>query len=192
MKIVAVAFSARKEGNCSKLSLYCLEKMAEEGWEVELLQAHDLTITPCHHCDYECFANKVCPIDDDVAMTYEKCRNADALIFAVPNYGGHLAALYFAFAERAQSEFRKFTDFEKELLLKLNFIIIGNLSAGGDMALHEALYGFANLDFWPETLLFPAREYGQSSLKGNLIERAEVRNRLDRFVEMVIQKSRKS
>lgn len=38
---------------------------------------------------------------------------------------------------------------------KINFIIIGNLSAGDDMALHEALYNFANLNFWPETLLFP-------------------------------------
>ncbi|MEM2930566.1 MAG: hypothetical protein QW797_06900 [Thermoproteota archaeon] len=75
---------------------------------------------------------------------------------------------------------------------KINFIIIGNLSAGGDMALHEALYNFANLSFWPETLLFQAREYWRSSIKGDLINDPEVRKRLDRFVEMILKKLRSS
>lgn len=192
MKALAIAFNAREEGNCAKLAQYCLNKLAQKGWKTELLKAYHLKITPCSKCAYECFKNKECPIADDVPMAYAECRKADALIFAVPDYGGHLASVYFAFAERAQFEFRKFALFEKEFLRKVNFLIVGNLSAGGDMALHEALYGFANRSFWPETLLLPAREYAQSSLKGNLMESPDVKKRLERFVEMVVQKSTKT
>lgn len=190
MKTLAVAFSARSEGNCARLSRYCLDKLKEQGWQTELLNAYDLAITPCSHCDYECFANKDCPVNDDVPMIYEKCREADALIFAIPDYGGHLSALYFTFAQRGQFEFKKFNNFDEEFFRKLNFIIIGNLSAGGDMALHEALYDFANRSFWPETILFSAREYDRSSLEGDLIESPDVKKRLDRFVEMVVEESR--
>lgn len=189
MKALAVAFSARKKGNCYRLVEHCLNRLVEKGWETELLKTYDLQITPCNQCDYECFKNGKCPVHDDIPMIYEKCQQADTVIFALPNYGGHLTSLYFAFAERGQFIFQTSEDLNESYLKKINFIIIGNLSAGGDMALHEALYGFANRDYWPETLLFPAREYGQSSLKGNLIESVEVKKRLNRFVEMVIQKS---
>jgi hypothetical protein len=111
---------------------------------------------------------------------FQKCGDADILIFAIPTYSGHLSSLYFAFDERGQPFFKK-----------INFIIIGNLSAGGDMALHQALYSFANLDFWPETVLFPAREYGRSSINGDLIEIPEVKKRLDRFVEMIVKNVKK-
>jgi multimeric flavodoxin WrbA len=188
LKALAVAFSARDEGNCKRLCTYCLGRLQDKGWQTELLSAFDLRVTPCENCRYECFKGESCPIDDDVPKTYEMCREADVVIFAVPTYGGHLASVYFAFAERAQSVYKSFADFEADFLRKVNFIIIGNLSAGGDMALHEALYGFTNRDFWPETLLFSSREYGQSSLEGTLVDNSEVRGRLDRFVEMVLKK----
>ncbi len=191
MKDLAIAFSARKEGNCSKLSRYCLGKLEEKGWQTELLKACDLKITQCGYCEHECFHDKKCPIEDDVPETYQKCLASDSIIFAVPTYGGHLASVYFAFLERAAGVFESFACFEEDFLKKVNFIIIGNLSAGGDMALHEALHDFADRKFWPETMLFPSREYGQSSLLGNLIERPEVKKRLDRFVEMVVKKSEK-
>ena len=122
MKVLAVVFSARKEGNCSKLATYCLDRFREYGSKVEIIKASQLDIRSCNHCDYECFTN-----------------------------------------------------------------IVGNLSAGGDMALHEALYSFANLGFWPEVLLFPSREYGKNSIKGDLIEVPEVKKRLDEFVKMLVK-----
>jgi multimeric flavodoxin WrbA len=187
-KVLAVAFSARGEGNCKRLCAYCLDRFRDRGWQTELLNVFDLQVTPCDKCRYECFNDGACPIDDDVPRIYRMCGEADTVIFAVPTYGGHLASLYLAFAERAQYAHRGFGDFEADFLRKINFLIIGNLSAGGDMALHEALYDFANLGFWPETLLFPAREYGRSSLDGDLIENGAVRERLDGFVEAVLQK----
>jgi len=190
-KVLGVSFSARKGGNCFKLVSYCLEKFKERGFETEVLNAYEHEITPCSHCNYDCFNNRECPIKDDVPLIYQKCESADILIFGVPTYGGHLSSLYFAFAERSQSIFRSFQEYTEKLLKKINFIIIGNLSAGGDMALHEALYSFVNLSFWPETLLFPAREYGRSSIKGDLVNDAEVKKRLDRFVEMILKKVEK-
>lgn len=190
-KVLGVSFSARKEGNCLRLVNYCLDKFKEQGFETDVVNAYEHEINPCSHCDYECFTGKECPIKDDVPMIYQKCGSADILIFGVPTYGGHLSSLYFAFAERSQAAFKSFQECTEKLLKKINFIIIGNLSAGGDMALHEALYNFANLSFWPETLLFPAREYGRSSVKGDLINDPEVKKRLDRFVETILKKVEK-
>lgn len=191
MKIIGIGFSARKQGNCLKLLEYCLENFKERGFETEFLNAYDLKITPCSHCNYECFAHKECSTKDDVSEVYKKCEAADIIIFAIPTYSGHLSSIYFAFTERAQPIFKSFQECAEKLLKKINFIIIGNLSSGGDMALHEALYSFANLDFWPETVLFSAREYGRNSIKGDLIEVPEVKKRLDRFVEMILEKFEK-
>ncbi len=191
MKALAVAFSARKEGNCSALSRYCLERLTEQGWETEFLAAYEHKLTPCSNCDYECMSEEPsCPISDDVPVIYRKCLEADVVIFAVPDYCGHLSSLYFSFVQRGQSVYKIFPDFNHDFLRKINFLITGNLSAGGDMALHEALYNFAGQQFWPETLLFPAREYGKNSLKGDLLEVETVRERLDRFVEMITKKAR--
>lgn len=187
MKVLSIVFSAREEGNCLKCVEYCLDRFREYGFETEVMNAFELEIRSCSHCGYECFDNKKCPIEDSVLEIYKKCEDADILIFAIPTYGGHLSSIYFAFTERSQAIFKSFLECTERLYRKINFIIIGNLSAGGDMALHEALYSFANLDFWPETLLFPASEYGRSSIKGDLIEVPEVKKRLDRFVEMILK-----
>ncbi|MBN2380308.1 NAD(P)H-dependent oxidoreductase [candidate division WOR-3 bacterium] len=167
MKTLALAFSASKEGNCSKLAGYSLARFAGQGWQPELLKACHLAIQSLRL--RVLFCAKLCPVEDGVPMIYERCRNADAVIFAVPDYGGHLASLFFAFSERAQYESRKFTDFEGEFLSKINLIVVANLSAGGDMALHEALYSFANLDFRPEILLFPGST-GKAHSRGILLK----------------------
>jgi multimeric flavodoxin WrbA len=187
MKILGMVFSARKEGNCLKCVKYCLDKFKKHGSETEILNSFEHEIRPCSHCGYECFTNKKCLIKDDIPEVYKKCGDADILIFAIPTYGGHLSSQYFAFSERSQAIFNSFQECSERLLKKINFIIIGNLSAGGDMALHEALNSFANLKFWPETLFIPAREYDRSSIKGDLIEVPEVKKRLNRFVEMILK-----
>jgi len=192
VKVLAVIFSARKEGNCSKLAAYCLDRFQEYGFEVEIMKASQLDIRSCNHCDYECFANKECPIRDDVPNIYKKCEDADIVIFAIPTYGAHLSSMYFAFTERSQAIFKSFDHYTETFLKKINFIIVGNLSAGGDMALHEALYNFANLDFWPEVLLFSSREYRKNSIKGDLIEVPEVKKRLDEFVKMIRSNMKKN
>ncbi len=177
MKILGIAFSARREGNCLKTVEYVLSIFKEKGIETEVINTFHAKIYPCSHCAYECFNDKECPVADDVPDIYIKCQTADSLVFAVPTYGGHLSSLYFAFKERGQSVRCK------DFLKRVNLIVIGNLSSGGDMALHEALYDFT---VSPETLLLSADEYGRHSLEGDLIEVSAVRLALDRFADRIM------
>lgn len=192
MKALGVAFSARKEGNCLKFLQYCFEKLRQRGYETELVNAYDHQITPCSHCGYECFSSSSegksgpCPLKDDVPWLYEKCKGADLLIFAIPTYGGHPSALYMAFGERAQ--FSNWEEFQRNFSSKVNLIIIGNLTSGGDMTLHEALSDFYNLNPPPEVLVISARELGQNSLRGDLVEEPEVKLRLGRFVDLILRR----
>lgn len=189
MKALGMAFSARQKGNCLSFIQHCMDRFKEHKYESEIVNGFDSAITPCSHCDYECLAGRECPITDDVPRMYTMCKEADILLFAIPTYSGHLSASYLAFCERSQFVVTDFETFQEDFLKKVNFIIIGNLSAGGDMALHEALHYFTNLEFQPKTLLFPAEEYGRSSLRGDLLEVPEVRNRLDTFVETLVKSS---
>ncbi|WP_258083921.1 flavodoxin family protein [Thermococcus thermotolerans] len=186
MRALGVAFSARKSGNCARILEFCLQKFEERGFETKLIEAYDLKITPCSHCSYECFSGK-CPIADDVPRLYMKSMNADLLIFAVPTYGGHASGLYRAFSERGQAIFKSYEEWDA-FTRKLSFIVVGNLSSGGDMALHEVLYGLAGGESWPEAILLSSNEYSGSSLKGEPIEHPEVGARLERFVERIAKK----
>ncbi len=187
MKALGMAFSARREGNCLRLTRYCLGEFERRGFETGVLNAYELQINPCSHCNYECFATGECPIRDDAETIYRKCESADVLIFAVPTYGGHLSSLYLAFSERVGVFFRRSAESAAKFMRKINLLIIGNLSAGGDMALHEALYDFMDLGFRPEALLFPAREYGRISIDGDLIEVPHVKERLKGFVDRILK-----
>lgn len=188
MKVLGVTFSCKKSGNGTKMLGHLMEGFNKKGYETEIINVYDLKITPCSRCDIECFKGKKCPIDDDVYKVYDKCFESDIVIFAIPDYAGHLSSLYFAFTERAQGWIDNYSTYVEKYLKKLNFIVIGNLSAGGDMALHQALYDFSNRDFYPETLLFSSREYGLSSIAGNLIENAIVRKRLDDYIGRIDRK----
>ncbi len=185
MRVLGIAFSARREGNCLSCVLYCLDKFREKGFEVELLNAYDLEITPCSHCEYECFNERhSCPINDDVPEIYRKLEEIDLALFGVPNYVGHSCGLYRGFIERAQA-LRAGCNLWK---VPKGLVVLGNISAGGDMVLHEVLYDFYNAESRPEAVLIPAREYGRVSIKGDLIESPDVRHRLDRIVEMLCKR----
>ena len=188
VKVLGIAFSARKEGNCLSCVGYCLDRFGENGFDVELLNAYDREITPCSHCKYECFSELLsCPIDDDVPEMYRKLGEADIALFGVPTYGGHASGIYRAFKERMQALDTKehkwdFWDMPK------GFVIVGNLSACGDMVLHEVLYDFHNLKGRPEAVLLSARDFGRRSLDGDLLTSPAVRQRLDGLVEMLCKR----
>lgn len=184
MRLFSLAFSARQSGNCSKMLQYCLSQPPLKSMEQDPCNTFSLTISPCQRCNYECFLeNGICPLNssDDVALLYHKWSQSDLALFAIPVYGGNLAAQYLAFYERGQAFFKDGQSYH-DLLRKTHFLIIGNLIAGGDMALHQALYPFANLGFWPETLILSSYEYGRKSISGDLIESAEVRSRLEAWI----------
>lgn len=189
LKVLGFVFSSRGQGNCSNSIEYCLNKIKLAGHEAEAVNINDYDVQGCGECGYYCFKNGDCSKQDDIKKLYKKCFEADRVIFAIPTFCGNLSSMYFKFWERSQALFKDDTEYENDFLKKISFIIIGNLSSGGDMALHEALYGFANRSFYPETLLLSSREYGKSSINGDMIETDEVKNRLNSFINRVINKN---
>jgi len=194
MKALGIAFSARKRGNCLNCVEYVLAKLREQGFKTHVINAYEYDIRPCNHCDYECFAHvirsksEVCPIDDDVPRIYNKMKEVDIIVLAVPTYGGKTAGLYSAFTERAQGIFKSYEKIKNTILSKIMaLIVIGNVPAGGDLAYHTVVSDHRDCKHPPLTLLLQPVEYGQSSLYGTLTEDENVRNRLDDLVKLVLK-----
>jgi len=204
MKVAGLVFSARKSGNGFNCMKYCLDRLEKKSFKTKLINAYDFEIKPCSQCNYECYAEEIrgkredCPVKDDIPKMFELIKDANWLLFAVPCYGGHTAAIYKAWTERVphlpevNQLFRDdFEAFQKQFLSKIKGImVIGNLTAMGDMALHEVLADFYNIEP-PEVMLIQSREYGLGSLKGNLAEIQAARERLDRFIELLIRTFKK-
>jgi len=204
LKVAGLVFSARKQGNGFNCMRYCLDRLEEKGFETLLVNAFDFEIKACSHCDYECYAEEIrgrredCPLKDDVPEMFGMVKDADWLLLAVPCYGGHAPAIYKAWVERVphlpelNQLLKKDSErFQNLFLNKIKgIIIIGNLTAMGDMTLHEAMTDFYNVEP-PEAILIQSREFGLSSLKGNLTENPAVKERLDRFVELLVKTFKK-
>lgn len=187
LNILAITFSSRKNGNCTRCAQYCLDKFKIVGHTVELINIFDFNIQGCGLCNYDCFYGNGCLIKDDTLKVYEKCFNADKIIFAIPTYCGNLSSAYFKFWERTQGVFKDNHKYEKDFLSKINFIIIGNLTSGGDMAAHEGLYSFVNRNFYPETIILSSREYNKKSINGDLVDSLEVVHKLDNFAQRILK-----
>ncbi|MDV3427983.1 MAG: flavodoxin family protein [Bacillota bacterium] len=189
MKILGISFSSRQNGNCEKFTEYCLEEFQNKNYETEAINLYNYNISPCRDCGYACFFSK-CPKQDDMDKLISRCIKSDIIILSLPTYRGHLSSAYFTFSERLQGYFKTDKNYEDDFLKKINLIVTGNLSSGGDMALHEALYEFSNRTFYPETILFSSRDYDRKSINGDLIEDELVKGRLDKFIEKISKKSR--
>lgn len=188
MKILGIVFSTRNNGNSFRMLDYCMDRFKEKSCEKEIINIHDLNINPCGKCSLECCLGRECPIDDDIPGLLTKFLKADLLIFSLPTYCGHLPSTYFMISERLQALVCQEIDFEKEYLRKLNFLFIGNLTSGADMSTHEALYTFAGLNFFPETVLFSSRDYDMKPINGDLVENVLVQQKLNTFVERLLKK----
>jgi multimeric flavodoxin WrbA len=200
MKVGGLVFSARKAGNGFDCMRHCLDKLEGNGFETVLVNAFDYEIKPCSHCSYECYSRdneskrRECPLVDDVPKMYALIKDMDFLLFSVPHYAGHISGLYKAWVERLPhipNTFKDFNDFSHGFLKKIwGFIVIGNLTDMGDMTLHEALADFYNTPP-PFSILLQANEYGRDSLKRDLTKVPAVIDSLDRFVELLIERTEK-
>lgn len=146
MNALGIAFSARRKGNCLNCVEYVLTKLRDHGFETSIVNAYEYSITPCSHCNYECFARSLrgadekCPIHDDVPQIYTKMKEADIIVLAVPTYSGKASGLYCAFTERAQGIIESYEEFKDKILNKIiALIVIGNVPAGGDLAYHAVI-----------------------------------------------------
>jgi len=191
-------FSARERGNCLDCLEYVSARLEEHGFKTEVINAYHHEIRPCSHCNYECFAHvtrgkkEACPIKDDVPKIYDKMREADIIVLAVPTYGGKTAGLYNAFTERAQGIFKGYEEFKNTILNKIiALIVIGNIPAGGDLAYHTVILDHKDCKHSPPAVLLQSAEYGQGSLYGTLIEDEKVRDRLDNLVKLILKEWKK-
>lgn len=198
MRALGLAFSARKRGNCLDSIEYVLARLKENGFESEIVNAYDYEIKPCSHCQYECFAQELrgkgeeCPIHDDIPLIYDKMKNSDIVLIAVPTYGGRPASLYSAFKERAQTLVTKsYESFKINILSKfVALIVIGNVPAGGDLAYHTVICDHLAFDCAAPSILLQSTEYAQRSINGTLIEDKLVTSRLDCFAKLILKRWR--
>lgn len=194
MKALGIAFSARKRGNSLKCVEYVLAKLKKYRFQVEIVNIYDLQVKPCSNCNYECFSKELrgkeekCPMNDDVAKTYSKMKNADVIVLAIPTYGGKPASLYCAFTERAQGIFGTYEEFKNSILNKIvALIVIGNIPAGGDLAYHTVISDYKDCRHPSPAILLQSAEYGKGSIYGNLLESENVKGRLDNLVKLILK-----
>jgi multimeric flavodoxin WrbA len=85
-KILILNGSPRKNGNTYNLA-EAFKKGAEKNNDVEIISVCDYNINPCKGCNY-CFKSEGndCVQDDDMALIYDKMKEADFLIIASPVY----------------------------------------------------------------------------------------------------------
>ena len=180
MKVLGINFSYRKDGNCFKTLSFCLNELSCKG---EILNLYDYEINPCRNCNYVCFEDLPCSIEDDINLIYEKCFSSNKIIFALPTYGGHLAAAYFIFSERQQAIFKNETDYYHHFLKKISYILIGN---DYEMPLSEILSSYVSYQLKPQIIVLSTNKYHERSISGNLIKDNDVKQRLSTFSRGII------
>ena len=96
--ILAIAGSARKQGNSATLLTQVLDKLRGE-FRTELVFLTDLNIQPCDGC-HHCETQSSCRIEDDMSTLHPKLLDAGAILLASPVYMGGIASRMQAFMER--------------------------------------------------------------------------------------------
>ncbi len=85
MKVLALSFSPRPEGNTVQLLETVLGAAAGAGAATELWKLAGKTVRPCDGCN-ACYRTGACHIEDDMEGLYPKLLEADAIVFGSPVY----------------------------------------------------------------------------------------------------------
>ena len=191
VKALGLVFSARKRGNCYECVNYCLERLSQEGIETRTICLHDYTIEPCNHCNYECFSDRIrgtkeaCPINDDLPKIYREFENSDIVIFGIPTYVGHVPSLFRIFEERTLGIYGLGKHTRVLEGKTYGFVVLNNY-----FAVEEAVrrfYGSSPAMTW---ILLRSRDYDLDPLQTGLIEKPDVKSRLNTFVQSLIKLSK--
>ena len=90
MKILILNASPRPKGLISQMLAIIASQCKEQGWEVENIIVHKLTIRPCIGC-MKCRAVGDCNLPaDDGHATLQKITECDVLIIGSPCYWGNI------------------------------------------------------------------------------------------------------
>jgi len=192
MTVVALVCSARRRGNYYSLAQIMLNNLKKKSIETEILNAYNYEITPCSHCNYECFESpRNCPIRDDVPEIWEKLKEADSCIFAIPTYYGVPSALYRAIIEREQGilelvgSIPEFRDLEG--VWKDKIVAIFVVSNGGGENVKNII-----LEYFPSQTktmaeVFSCCKYGTAGYNSSLAKNKDVVSRAKRLTHNVYQ-----
>ena len=84
-RLLGIVASYRNLGNCEIVVKAIAGKMGEE-WDLSLVRLPKLNIDPCKAC-YACLIpGKHCGLKDHMQWLLDRIREADAVVFASPNY----------------------------------------------------------------------------------------------------------
>ncbi len=92
MKVLGICGSPRRGGNTEYATQYTLDRIAERGFETELIRLCDQSVHYCNAC-YKCVQEKRCTINDDLEEIFQKIEAADGLIMASPVYHASVTPL---------------------------------------------------------------------------------------------------
>jgi len=163
MKTVIVSFSSRANGNCTKIG-----RLIKENTKYSVLYCFsDFSIQACSGCNYDCFEkSEACPhIGDKECEILDAIVHSEITYFVLPNYCDYPCANYFSFNERSQCFFQGRTDLLSAYLkIPKRCIVVSNTNKENFI---KALAYQTEQE--PDILFLSARQYGKSSIRGNLL-----------------------
>ena len=98
MKIIG--FSAGVVGRDSNVDRIVKEIMDETGYDTEFVKLTDVDYSACKGCVWLCAGPEVCRLEDDLLSTYQKVKEADAVVLGSPIHFGTISATMSAFISR--------------------------------------------------------------------------------------------
>ncbi len=103
MKVVCVFGSPRANGNSHAIAEGFLEKIREQGGDVESFHLNRLTYKGCQGCQVCKTKLDHCVLKDDLREVLEKTAEADVLVVATPVYYGDVSSQLKGFIDRTYS-----------------------------------------------------------------------------------------
>ena len=176
MKTVIVSFSSRANGNCSQIG-----KLISSLTQYPVLfDFSEFDLHACGHCATECFvAREKCPyFEDNENEMLETMVHSDMVYFVLPNYCDYPCANYFIFNERSQCFFQGKPDLlEAYLKIPKRSIVISNTNK--DNFVQALAY---QSDQEPEILFMSSKEYGKTSISGDLLTSKKALEDIKQFI----------
>lgn len=100
-RVTAFVGSARKKNTYHAVEQFLKDLQALGDIEYEIVRLSEHTLGTCRGCE-QCIwkGEEFCPLKDDRDVLMEKIMASDGVIFASPNYNGHVSGLMKTFIDR--------------------------------------------------------------------------------------------
>ena len=177
MDVSIVSFSGRPQGNCGRIAAELHRLRGGRVYDFSTLH-----ITPCGRCGCQCFERREsCPyFPDPEAALCEALLGSGLAYYIVPNYCDYPCANFFIFNERSQCCFQGRPELlEKYLAVPKKFIVVSNTNQDNFTA---AFRYHVPEGRKPDVLFLSAKQYGRTSIRGDLMDAPEAREALREFI----------